>query len=224
MFAEQETRRAEALARETTRQTQVHLVVLATVEVGIERAGFSVAARAHEHGLLLHEVQFEHAQEDLVLGHVRHLRATPVLDATVRMAEDDRVGGVDEARLGMGLENRQVTFEVLRQGDVVVVEDPQILAAHLRHRPIERARLAAILLIDHLDALAVALEDSVRRVRRAVVDHDNLGGRHGLPQDAVEGLAEVVRPIEGRDHGGDVRSAHFDQRTRKPVFLPASNG
>ena len=124
VLAEQEARRSEAPAGEAPCQAQVDVVVVAKAETGIEQADLPVTVCAHEHGLQLHEVLLEHAGEHFVLGHVRHRQEALVLDATVRMALDDHAAGVGEVDLGMGLENRQVTFEALRHGDVVVVKDP----------------------------------------------------------------------------------------------------
>ena len=181
MVSKQEAFDGQALAGEPSGEAEIYLVIFGMVHARVERPNYPVTAGAHQHGLLLHEVLLEHARKDLVIVHLRHRHVAPLPDATIRIAVDDRAAGVDEARLGMSLENGEMPFEVSRQGDIVVVEDPEIRSAYPRHRPVEGIRLADVLLLDYLDALAVASQDFGRPVCRTVIDHDDLSGRHGLP-------------------------------------------
>ena len=238
MMSKQEALDGEPGAGEPPRQAEIHLIVFGMVETRIERADLAIAMGPHQHGLLLHEILLQHARKDLVVGDVRHRHAAAALDPAAGIAVDDPAPRVDEVHGRTILEDGTVTFEVLRQRDVVVVEDPHRGSPHPGHRTIECARLADILLVDHFDAVAVAPQHVRRAVGRPVVHHDDLGRRQGLAKNAVQGLTEKVSPVVGGDdrrdvgrpgsrHGGQfrtpaIRRARASARPARTGVLPGA--
>jgi hypothetical protein len=86
---------------------------------------------------------------------------------------------------------------------VVRVEEDDDVTAALREPPLHRGGVTAIGLLDEADAVPVLPQELERAVRRAVVDHDDLGPRVALRQRAVDGRADVVPVVVAGDADGD---------------------
>jgi hypothetical protein len=91
---------------------------------------------------------------------------------------------------------------------VVVVQEPDVLAAHVREPNVAgsagvRNRRAARIALGSQEAQVVACCQPVARaVAAAVVDHDQLGRRPGLRLHAGDGLLQEREAVEGRDDDG----------------------
>ena len=116
-----------------------------------------------------------------------------------------RVGHVD---LGMSLQNRHLSLELLLEDQVVRVEKLDVLAGGEAEPGVARPRAEAIALEvipESRIALARRPRDRGRVVGGPVVHNEALPVRIGLPEDALQRLREEPPRVERRDDDADLR-------------------
>ncbi len=90
--------------------------------------------------------------------------------------------------------------------EVVVVEEADPFRGGARDAGVPGDGSAAVGLLDHPDGSTDQVVGD--RLAGAVAHHDHLGGRVGLPEDALDGLGQEGRPSVGRDHDGELGHVH----------------
>ncbi|MNL19228.1 hypothetical protein D3C87_1404190 [compost metagenome] len=93
----------------------------------------------------------------------------------------------------------------VRLQQVVGVEEDHVGRGHAAQRVVVGRDLPAVGLADRLDAVAVAVQDLARAVRRAIVDHHDLHRRRGLGQRRVNRPAQKPRVVVVADDDGQAR-------------------
>src|ERR1700722_7267551 len=106
------------------------------------------------------------------------------------------------------LQYRGVTFPRIGDHYVVVIYDPNVVSGHVLQARVHGTRLAFVLFLQVLDALAVGLKDLLCIVRRAVIDHDHLMGRQSLSKYTVQTVRNESRAIESRYQHRESWSVH----------------
>ncbi len=115
------------------------------------------------------------------------------------------------------LEPGEVAGKLTGQPVVVRVEKCEICPCGVRRAGVAGGTFATICLTDKCNPIAEACRDIRRIVGGFIVDDDNLHPsvtRQALIQRALDRLAEIRRPIVGRNDGAENDAAHRATATR----------
>ena len=96
-----------------------------------------------------------------------------------------------------------LTRGFLRLPQIIGVKKRHVLAGCPRQSRVESCRLSQILLSHGEHAVAEALGDRRRTVRRAIVDDNHIEGGMGLSHHAFDCLAEIARTVEDGNNGAE---------------------
>ncbi len=96
---------------------------------------------------------------------------------------------------------------MVRKIEIVLVQEADVVRTRGRHARVARRALAAVLLVD--DPERIALGQRAERFAlfraRAVVDDEHLIGGHRLVEDALDGALDEVGAVVERDDDDDGR-------------------
>ena len=113
--------------------------------------------------------------------------------------------GMDEARLLIGFEQRDLAGKLLRVPPVVGIEKGDVLAVGFLNGPVARGAKTPVGVLHIKDALSEAGGDGRSVIGGAVVDDDDLDVRVGLGEDAFDGLGEIPTVVVAGNDGRDSR-------------------
>lgn len=192
--------------RSRCEQSRPEVVVLALEELGVVAQPpkrFAVG----QHG----RVEERRAEEGMPSD--RGLRLRHAVKATARTVRVEVAHGAADDRDAAVPRASELSFETLRQRDVVGVETSDVAAVALVQTAVQRRGEAALLVVaqDPDPAVLDAAKDFGRLVGGRVVDDHELQVAFGLEQHAVHRFAEVPRVVVCREqdrhewHGASVR-------------------
>ena len=107
----------------------------------------------------------------------------------------------DEVRVG--LDDRELFFELRGKHEVVVVKECDPIARSFSDSCIPGSSNALILLLDISDAITKGTRDLFCTIGRTIVHNNDLMRRVGLIQSAFEGFAEAPLRVIGRNSDAD---------------------
>src|SRR6185437_13681311 len=210
-----ERARAGVAEAEPGRRPQPQVEVVAHRVVGAVAAHLGVDAAVDHRGRVDQVVVAAH--EHLHHALAVELRAPPFADDLAGAVDRDRVA-VHDGGVRVGVEDGDLAAEPVGQGDVVVADARDQLAAGVLDDRVVRGGDAAVLgMGDDADARVVGIpRDHVRRrVGRGVVDDQELEVGVVLGQAALDRLGQVALAVVGGDGEGDAGRAHAARRTSR---------
>src|SRR6185437_2722007 len=116
------------------------------------------------------------------------------------LAEEARIA-VGEIELGVFAEEPGLLLEVVRQPDIVGIEQSDQIAGGCPEPGVACSAEAAVFLLEINNAITIGLKNGFEfvRVRRAVVDDDDLKRPISLGKDGIEGLLNIRSGVVGGD-------------------------